>query len=257
MKLLWTLLFIILSLNLCAEKKHVVLVAGTHHYSPQITLEKFSQDLQEAGFSTELVKTDWDPEKDSRGLPGLAALDKADIAVLFIRFLKLDDEQLKPLMNFVKSGKPVLALRTTSHAFYYPEGHKNFDLNNGFGVDVMGTPFYLHMKGTTENTPKVKNHEILKNAPDKFKSYGTLYRVTIPESATVLTEGYAKTTPRIHKNIFGEHKIGEEEYSPTTWTWINKYGGKTVGSTFGHKKDFQDKAINNILINCVKWLSKK
>ena len=254
MRILCVLFFILVS-SINAEKKYVVLVAGTYHYTPQTTLFEFSKKLQQAGYSTEVVRTDWDPEKDKRGLPGLEALDKADIAVLFLRFLKIDEQQLKPLMDYVKAGKPVLAMRTTSHAFYYPEGHKGEKLNHGFGLDVMGTKFFLHMKGTAENTLKMPEHAIVAGSKAKFKSYGTLYRVDIPESAKVIIEGYAKCKPRVHKNMFGEHIVKEEEYAPTLWTWNNKFGGKTIGTTFGHKKDFVDDNINKVLINSVSWLS--
>ncbi|MCH2205712.1 MAG: ThuA domain-containing protein [Lentisphaerales bacterium] len=256
MRILCVLFFILIG-SINAEKKHVVLVAGTHHYTPQTTLLEFSKKLELAGYSTEVISTEWDPEKDERGLPGLEALKKADVAILFLRFLKIDDLQLKPLMDYVKSGKPVLAMRTTSHAFYYPEGHEQEKLNHGFGLDIMGTKFFLHMKGTADNTLKLKEHPIVADSKDKFKSYGTLYRVDIPKSAKVITEGYTKTKPRVHNNIFGEHIIKAEEFAPTLWTWNNKFGGKTVGTTFGHKKDFLDDNITQILINSVNWLSQK
>ena len=86
MRILCVLFFILIG-SINAEKKHVVLVAGTHHYTPQTTLLEFSKKLELAGYSTEVISTDWDPEKDERGLPGLEALKKADVAILFLRFL--------------------------------------------------------------------------------------------------------------------------------------------------------------------------
>jgi hypothetical protein len=257
MKTLLFTLIIILNSSLHAQKKHIVLIAGTHHYTPQESLTDFAKKLDLQGFKTTLIKTNWDPEKDSRGLPGMETLKEADLAVLFLRFLKINDTQLKPLMNYVEAGKPIVAMRTTSHAFHYPEGHKHHKLNNDFGLKVMGTQFFLHMKGTADNSVVAKEHPILAGSLQKFKSYGTLYRVEIPKEAQIMTMGYTKTTPKVHKNMFGEHHIKNEEFAPTLWTWTNKFGGKTVGTTFGHKKDFEDENISTIFMNSVKWALQK
>src|SRR5207244_1817703 len=50
-------------------------------------------------------------------IPGLEALKSADLMILFTRFRNLPDEQMKFIADYVESGKPVLGLRTATHAF--------------------------------------------------------------------------------------------------------------------------------------------
>jgi len=113
------------SFALAAEKPHAVIVVGTHHYSPQKTMPAFADALVRLGFQTTVINPDWDPEKDKRGLPGLEALEDADVALFFVRFLKLEKEQLLHITKYLESGKPVVGFRTSTHAFRYPEGHAN------------------------------------------------------------------------------------------------------------------------------------
>ena len=84
-----------------AEKPHAVVIAGTHHYTPNVSMPKFAAELERLGFKTTVINPDWDPEKDKRGLPGLEALKDADVAVFFIRFLKLEAEQLKHIQDYL------------------------------------------------------------------------------------------------------------------------------------------------------------
>ena len=48
---------------------------------------------------------------------GVQALQDADMMVLFTRFRELPDDQMKYVAEFVKSGKPILGIRTATHAF--------------------------------------------------------------------------------------------------------------------------------------------
>ena len=53
----------------------------------------------------------------SDNIPGLEALESADLLVLLTRFRRLPDEQMKHIVDYVESGKPIVALRTATHAF--------------------------------------------------------------------------------------------------------------------------------------------
>ena len=39
--------------------------------------------------------------------------------VIFTRFRELPDAQMKHIVNYVNSGKPIIGLRTATHAFNY------------------------------------------------------------------------------------------------------------------------------------------
>src|SRR5262249_103984 len=50
-------------------------------------------------------------------MAGLNLLQKADMMVLFTRFREWPDDQMKYFADFVNSGKPILGIRTATHAF--------------------------------------------------------------------------------------------------------------------------------------------
>lgn len=79
-----------------------------------------------------------DPETDEKAprlltnVVGLEALADADLAVFYLRYRQLPDEQLARIVEYVDSGRPLVGLRTTTHAFRYENGpHVRF--NDGFG----------------------------------------------------------------------------------------------------------------------------
>ena len=52
-------------------------------------------------------------------IPGLEALDTADLLVMQTRFRDLPDDQMKHIVNYIESGKPIVGIRTATHAFQF------------------------------------------------------------------------------------------------------------------------------------------
>ena len=176
-----------------ADKPHAVFVCGTPHYNPTATMPPLAKELAKHGFKTTVISPDYNPEKDPKGLPGLEALADADIAIFFLRFLTLPEDQVKLIENYLKSGNPVVGFRTTTHAFTYPKDDPLARLDNGFGKDAMGSQYFIHSSGTTEVSiaKGAAKHEIL-TGYDQTKPLGTdgtLYLSELPEDATVLLTG--------------------------------------------------------------------
>lgn len=125
------------------SKPHVVLVVGTHHYSPELTLPVFATELERFGFRTTVVMGDGDPEKKTKNvLPGIEVLAEADVVIFFMRFLKLPDSEWQPIEDYLQSGKPVIGLRTANHSFKYPKNHARSEWNDGFGRLCTGDALY-------------------------------------------------------------------------------------------------------------------
>lgn len=160
--------------------KHLLLVAGTHHYHPEQSLPLLARELQRLGIRTTVLLPQGDPEENRNGvgLPGLEALEQADAAVFFLRFLTLDDVQFGHLERYLKSGRPVVGLRTSTHAFRYPAAHPRAAWNEDFGHQVLGTHYSCHMRGPTQchTLPQTKPHPILAGIDARpFPSPGQLY----------------------------------------------------------------------------------
>ena len=92
----------------------VAMYSGSAEYKSAESLEDLKRELEERyGASCSLHIAD---EKGST-LKGIEDLASCDVAIIFTRRLKLDERQVEQLKAYVKAGKPVVGIRTASHAF--------------------------------------------------------------------------------------------------------------------------------------------
>lgn len=92
----------------------------------------------------------------TQNIPGLNALENADLLILFTRFRALPDSQMQYFENYLLSGKPIIGIRTATHAFHFKDSLSNFknwgnyfnaedsEWNGGFGKLVLGNNWYTH-----------------------------------------------------------------------------------------------------------------
>jgi len=238
------------------SKKHITLIVGTHHYSPNKTMPKLKLELERLGFEVALLNPDWDPEKDKRGLPGLEVLKETDLAVFFTRWLTIEGEQYEQMMGYVQAGKPVVGLRTSGHGFNYPEDDPKSALNNGFGRDVLGSPYRIHLIGKTkvEIIEDQKTHPVLTGVSGTWTSPGTLYLASPEEGTTSFLKGTGNSK-RVGtvKNHFGTHELEKVMTDNIAWTWTNKHGGKTLYTSLGHQGDFAVPQSMRVIVNGIHW----
>ena len=138
--------------------KHIVLVAGDEEYRSEEALPMLGKILSEHhGFRCTVLfsqNENGEIDPDARdNIPGLGELETADMLVLFVRFRKLPDEDMRWIVDHVESGRPVLGIRTATHAFSYPEESesrykhwtwKNDAWRDGFGRQVLGETWVNH-----------------------------------------------------------------------------------------------------------------
>ena len=105
--------------------QHIVFVTGEEYYRSEEGMSMFAQILAARhGYKcTVLYAIDpatgtINPNRNNR-IPGLTALGSADLMVIFARFRELPDEDMKYIVDYVNSGKPVLGIRNATHAFRY------------------------------------------------------------------------------------------------------------------------------------------
>ena len=200
-----------------------------------------------------------DPEKKTANvLPGIDALADADVAIFYCRFLKLPDEEWQPIEDYLKSGKPVIGLRTANHAFKYPKGHPRYDWNLGFGRRVLGGPYIVHQRGTTD-IRVVKHHlqhPIMTHVTKTdWVSAGTLYLTRLEGGCIPLLTGVGQGRERLLEREVGTLMVNERETDIVAWVWENEWGGKVFGSSLGHPGDFSEASFNRMLINSVCWMT--
>src|ERR1700758_5615240 len=108
--------------------KHIVLISGDEEYCSEEALPQLAKILaKHHGFKCTVLFA-IDPEdgtinpKVNNNIPGLEALKTADLMIIATRFRNLPDEQMKHIVDYVESGKPVIGMRTATHAFNMPGG---------------------------------------------------------------------------------------------------------------------------------------
>lgn len=236
------------------EKPLVVFVVGDHEYSSELTMPLLAEELEKNYGMRTKVLTAFPDHNAEENIPGLEALKEADLAVFFLRWRRLPAHQVKHIEAYLKSGKPVLGFRTTTHAFNYPEGHElekwntfgKLAFNAPPGWEKAGHTHYGH-ESTTEVAviPEAARHPVLKGVDSHFPAKSWLYTV-LPDfplkGSTWLLMG---------KSINPDDPSAIDH--PVAWTGTNAFGGKFFMTTLGHPEDFQEKAMQRLVINAVHW----
>ena len=239
------------------DQPHAVIVIGTQHYSPERSMPLFAKELERFGFDVTIVKGEGDPEiKDYRVLPGIEALAEADVAIFFCRFMILDDYEFGFIHDYITSGKGFVGIRTATHSFMYPKGHKLEKWNEGFGRRAMGNPYIVHQSGTTE-CEVLENkapHPILSHVKQKtFTSTGSLYLTRLEPGVIPLVMGTGVGRSRLLNKPSGPLITSEIEKDIVAWAWENEWGAKVFGTSLGDPGDFAEESIVRILLNGVCW----
>ncbi len=103
--------------------KHIVFVSGDEEYRSEEGLPQLAKILaQRHGFKCTVLFS-IDPHDGTinpnqhDNTPGIEALRTADLMVILTRFRELPDQQMRYVVDYVESGRPIVGLRTATHAF--------------------------------------------------------------------------------------------------------------------------------------------
>lgn len=231
------------------EPPHIVFLISEDpdNYEAHLTIPMFAEQLEEElGYQVTVLQGTG--ERQAYEFPGLEALKKADLVVVFARRLALPEKQMKLFQKYLKKGNPLVGIRTANHAFSVredniPSTHTDWwdfvpDIlgceNRGYGPVEPGTEVLV--------VPTAKNHPILEGTDlDKWHSDGNLYLVAplLDENATILLEGKAD---------------GKTE--PIAWT---RMAGKSriFYTSLGYPTDFKNSGFQQLLINAIQWALEK
>jgi putative membrane-bound dehydrogenase-like protein len=212
------------------KKLKVSLVSGSFEYKSDDSLAAFKKYL-EANYPVECTLI---TAKSETEVTGLENLDTADVAVFFTRRLKIDGPALEPVKRYVKSGKPVIGIRTASHGF---QNYLQMD-KDVFGGDYQGHWGAKEVCTVTLNEA-AKGHPVLAGV-GPFKSGGSLYKnPNIAADTTVLLKG----------------EIAGGRTGPVAW--VRESGGRRVFYTsLGYMDDFKEPNFTRLLVNALVWTTK-
>lgn len=255
--------------------KHIVLVSGDEEYRSEEALPMLARILAyRHGFRCTVLFA-VDPESgeinpdDQTNIPGLHHLETADLMVIFTRFRELPDEQMKHIVDYVESGKPVVALRTSTHAFRYtrnPESpYAKYGFNSqvpgyegGFGRQVLGETWVnhhgVHGKESTRGLVDglFEKHAILRGVRDIWGPTDVYGIRDLEGGADVLVHGLSlsgmepASPPNFAKSLM-----------PVAWT--KPYTGRSgkasriFATTLGASVDLESEDLRRLLVNACYW----
>ena len=225
------------------KRKHAVVVMAEKLYKTDETLPPFA--LKELGkdFKISFVYAD---AEDRNKFPGVEVVKDADVIVLAVRRRNLPKEQLDLFRAHVSAGKPLVALRTSSHPFHQskkaaPEG---LDEWRDFDPAVLGGNYQGHHANDITTFAQAigaaKKHPILNGVSERrFQTFGSLYKSSpLAKSAMALVTGTAR---------------GVNQAEPVAWVNEGPGGGKVFYTSLGHPYDFGITEFRAMLRNAIYW----
>jgi type 1 glutamine amidotransferase/nicotinamidase-related amidase len=224
------------------QRPHLAIVMAEDEYETERTLPKFAAEQLGKAFRVSFVHED---KADAHRIPGLAVLHDADVALISVRRRTLMPEQLKIVRDFVAAGKPVIGIRTASHAFSLrnapaPEGLADWP---EFDAQVFGGHYTNHhgnrLLATVSVLSEAADHPILRGVTrTPFPSGGSLY-MTSPLAANAL--------PLLTGTVEGRPS------EPVAWTFTRAAGGRSFYTSLGHPADFENIEFIRLLTNGIHW----
>ncbi len=231
------------------KRLHLVMVISEDEYRTAETLPAFADKYLKRDFRVTVVIGRKD---DPSNLTGIEALKDADVALFSVRRRTPPKAQLDVIRRYVASGKPVVAIRTSSHGF---SRFKGKELAPGraewpeFDREVLGGNYTGHHGNRAPANPtrvrilpEAAGHPILSGLPkEEFAVASWLYKVS-PLSA--------KAVPLLVGRVPGTAKP-----EPVAWTHTSPAGGRVFYTSLGHPDDFRIPAFRRLLRNGIYWAS--
>jgi hypothetical protein len=258
--------------------KHVVLLSGDEEYRSEETMPQLGKILSKHHgfkctvlFAIDKATGEINPNVTDN-IPGMEALDKADLVIMALRFRNLPDDQMKHFVDYVDSGRPIVAMRTSTHAFNFDKSpnsaykkytwtNKDKDFEKGFGRQVLGETWVNHHgkhgSQATRGVPAegMKDHPILKGCEDIFGptdvyTTNALHGDSKPILMGQVLEGMKPTD----KPLDGPKN---NPMMPVAWTkTYTGSAGKTskiFTTTMGASQDLLADGTRRMIVNAAYW----
>jgi len=274
--------------------KHIVLVSGDEEYRSEEALPMLARILSKHhGFYCTVLFA-IDPEtgnvnpNNQNNIPGLESLESADLMIIFTRFRALPDDQMQYIDDFLKAGKPVIGLRTATHAFQFDADSKwarygngysgpKTEWRDGFGRLVLGEKWISHHgRHKHESTCGIideaaRDHPIARGIKDgdiwgPTDVYGI--RLPLPDDSRPIIRGQVMQRKGPYDDrdtCYGMRPddgppvegIKNDPMMPIAWTKTYQIPagkpGKAFTSTIAASTDLVAEGTRRLLVNATYW----
>lgn len=260
------------------QGKRIVLLAGDEEYRSEEALPMLGKILAvRHGFNCTVLFSinpadgTIDPNNQTN-IPGFEKVREADLVVLFFRFRELPDAQMKHFVDHIQAGKPILAIRTSTHAFNYARNtnspYAKYDWRSkawpgGFGQQVLGDTWVSHHGNHGKESargiinPAHADHPVLRGVEDIWGPTDVYGIIHLPPDAKVLVHGQVlEGMQPTDKPVSGKKN---DPMMPLIW--MRDYqaeSGKTcrtLTSTIGGAPDLESEGLRRLFVNACYFLT--
>jgi len=254
--------------------KHIVFLSGDEEYRSEESLPQMAKILaQRHGFKCTVLfainpaNGTIDPNIKTN-MPGAEALDSADAIVMALRFREWPDAQMKHFVDAYLAGKPIIALRTSTHAFDYKNAaspYAKFSWNGkvwpgGFGKQVLGETWVAHHGAHKKEATRgiieagAADDPILRGVTDLFGN-SDVYTANPPADVKILVRG--QVLSGMNPTDAPVEGKKNDPMQPVIWTRLHKNEAgntnKILCTTMGAATDLLNEGLRRLLVNAVYW----
>ena len=224
------------------SRPHLVMLIAEREYRTNETLPAFAATHLGRDFR---VTTVFGSTADRNLFPGIEEVGMADLLLVSVRRRLLSGVQLQWVRDHVAAGKPVIGIRTASHAFSLrnqapPAGREEWP---EFDAEVFGGSYSTHHGNDLISNVSIigTEHPITDGLDaDPFPQGGSLYQTSpLDEGTEVLSTGAIEGLPS----------------EPVSWTFTRADGGRSFYTSMGHADDFMNPQFTRLLYQALCWAS--
>lgn len=224
-------------------QKNITFLIAEREYKTVETLPQFAKQHLSENFSSRFCRATNEGDKRNQ-LSNPSAIGKADLLFISIRRRAFKEETMELIRSHIAKGKPIIGIRTASHAFQLrketlPSGHQEWpewdreiiggNYNGHYGKELICTILYA---------TNSRHHPLLEKVKIPFSTPASLYRNSpLPNASTPLLLGSVKGFPP----------------EPVAWVHQTPAKGKVFYTSLGHEEDFQKESFQILLKNAVNW----
>lgn len=224
------------------QRKRLLVLVAEDEYQTEKTLPVLAAKHLSGHFSVQFA---WGSASERHEIIGASQVEEADALLVSVRRRALPATDLALIQAFVRQGKPVIGIRTASHAFSLrgKEPPKGTAVWESFDGDVFGGNYTNHfgnsLKTTLQLPASAPEHSILSatNAT-AIRPAGSLYKAAPLAAGT---------------NVLIEGLVTGEQPEPVAWTFIRNDGGRSFYTSLGHPDDFAQAEFEALLVAGIHW----
>ena len=266
-----------------SDPPKVVFLTGDEEYRSEESMPMLAKILRrDFGFNVSVgFSLDEDGSIDPNAATSLTKTEElasADLMVLFLRFRRPDEASFQRILDYLESGKPVVAFRTSTHAFRFTQespyagwGYQDDPtfIHSFAGGDLtrelLGQKWITHhghfsdgyrtLTGVTIDSA-AKDHPTLRGM-ETFEAYSWLYHVEgggdmVAGDPQFLLNGKSLQSNKEERGQLNRYPIS----NPVAWTKTHNHGfnhARVFMTTLGHPYDFKLPMMRRFALQGILW----